>query len=89
VGRTKELARAYADCAMLGRTHGQPATPSTMGKELANFAHRLERQQRQFQQVKILGTCGYRCVVWCSADCRLYNPCVLALSFTHFTRQAS
>jgi adenylosuccinate lyase len=38
-----ELAVAHRDAAMLSRTHGQPATPSTMGKELAVFAWRLER----------------------------------------------
>uniref|UniRef100_UPI00289FAA1B lyase family protein n=1 Tax=Microbacterium sp. TaxID=51671 RepID=UPI00289FAA1B len=37
------LAREHRDAAMLSRTHGQPATPSTMGKELAVFAWRLER----------------------------------------------
>ena len=35
---------SWADKSMLSRTHGQPATPTTMGKELANFVHRLERQ---------------------------------------------
>ena len=40
---------------MLARTHGQPASPTTMGKELAVFAHRLRRQQALFKQVGILG----------------------------------
>src|SRR5690606_2690486 len=39
----KELARRYADQPLLSRTHGQPASPSTMGKEFANVAARLER----------------------------------------------
>ncbi len=40
---------------LLSRTHGQPATPSTMGKEMANVAYRMERQYRQLNQVEILG----------------------------------
>ncbi|MCC2032739.1 adenylosuccinate lyase [Microbacterium allomyrinae] len=42
-----DLAVAHRDAAMLSRTHGQPATPSTMGKELAVFAWRLDRVARQ------------------------------------------
>lgn len=45
----KELAREHRDAAMLSRTHGQPATPSTMGKELGVFAWRLERVARQIE----------------------------------------
>jgi len=50
-------ARAHdlADVAMLARTHGQPATPTTLGKELANFVYRLERQSEQFARVEICG----------------------------------
>ncbi len=44
-----DLAREHRDAAMLSRTHGQPATPSTMGKELAVFAWRLERVARQIE----------------------------------------
>ncbi len=40
---------------MLSRTHGQPATPSTLGKEMANVAHRLERQRQQIAAVEFLG----------------------------------
>ena len=43
------LAVEHRDAAMLSRTHGQPATPSTMGKELAVFAWRLERVARQIE----------------------------------------
>ena len=50
-----EKAHAYADQPMLSRTHGQPATPSTMGKEFANVAARLSRQARQVGAVDILG----------------------------------
>ncbi|STD19457.1 Adenylosuccinate lyase [Enterobacter asburiae] len=45
----------YRDIPLLSRTHGQPATPSTMGKEMANVAYRMERQYRQLEQVEILG----------------------------------
>jgi len=49
------MARAQADMAMLARTHGQSASPTTMGKELANVAWRLKRQLKQFSAVEILG----------------------------------
>ena len=45
VDRIAAQADAYADVPMLGRTHGQPATPSTLGKEMANFAFRLSRHR--------------------------------------------
>ncbi|MGL5334608.1 MAG: adenylosuccinate lyase [Enterovibrio sp.] len=48
------LAKSYRDVALLSRTHGQPATPTTVGKELANFAYRLQRQIEQVEQVEIL-----------------------------------
>ncbi|KFX07230.1 adenylosuccinate lyase [Pectobacterium betavasculorum] len=51
----KNLAQEYRDIPLLSRTHGQPATPSTIGKEFANVAYRMERQYRQLQQVEILG----------------------------------
>ena len=40
------LADDFAEYPMLARTHGQPATPTTVGKELANFAYRMDRQVR-------------------------------------------
>ncbi|MFP1762673.1 adenylosuccinate lyase [Lonsdalea quercina] len=49
------LAQEYRDIPLLSRTHGQPATPSTIGKEFANVAYRLERQFRQLQQVEVMG----------------------------------
>jgi len=51
----KQLARLYRDIPLLSRTHGQPATPSTVGKEMANVAYRMERQYRQLAQVEIMG----------------------------------
>lgn len=50
-----QLARAYRATPLLSRTHGQPASPTTLGKEMANFAYRLSRQLRQLQQAEILG----------------------------------
>ncbi|MFF2372105.1 adenylosuccinate lyase [Agromyces sp. NPDC058110] len=50
-----ELAVKHRDDAMLSRTHGQPATPSTMGKELAVFVHRLERIAKQVEATEYLG----------------------------------
>ena len=49
------FAHNLADAPMLCRTHGQPATPSTMGKEFANVTHRLQRQHKQLTHVNILG----------------------------------
>jgi adenylosuccinate lyase len=49
------LAQAYADQPMLARTHGQPASPTTLGKEMAVFVHRLRRQRRLFVDVTLLG----------------------------------
>lgn len=51
----KELAKGLADQPMLSRTHGQTASPTTMGKELANSAARLERQLVRIRNVSILG----------------------------------
>ena len=49
------LATDYADTPMLSRTHGQTASPTTLGKELANVAYRLQRQLNQVLQVALLG----------------------------------
>ncbi|MGY5765595.1 adenylosuccinate lyase [Brachybacterium sp. DNPG3] len=50
-----DLARETAEVPMLSRTHGQPATPTTLGKELAVFVHRLRRQVRRIGADEILG----------------------------------
>lgn len=55
IDEIKGLAHTYRDMPLLSRTHGQPATPSTVGKEMANVAYRMERQFKQLQQVEILG----------------------------------
>ena len=51
----RQLARSYAATPMLARTHGQPASPTTLGKEMANVAYRLQRQREQLAAVPILG----------------------------------
>ena len=51
----RAMAQSYANTPMLCRTHGQPASPSTMGKELANVVYRLQRQREQVANVHILG----------------------------------
>ncbi|RUO25675.1 adenylosuccinate lyase [Aliidiomarina minuta] len=50
-----ELAQEHKSVAMMARTHGQPATPTTMGKEFANVAVRLHRQIEQIKAVPLLG----------------------------------
>ena len=50
-----DLAKDNADVAMLSRTHGQTASPTTLGKEMANFSYRLMRQIDQLEEVKIMG----------------------------------
>lgn len=55
IGVVRGLAHEFADSAMLARTHGQTASPTTLGKELANFVARLQRQRQQYAGLEILG----------------------------------
>jgi adenylosuccinate lyase len=55
IGAIRTLAEANAEQPMLARTHGQPASPTTLGKELANVVARLARQRQQVAEVSILG----------------------------------
>jgi len=55
IARLTELAEQLANQPMLSRTHGQTASPTTMGKELANVVYRLQRQQKQLVNNEILG----------------------------------
>ncbi|EYU19804.1 hypothetical protein MIMGU_mgv1a005563mg [Erythranthe guttata] len=50
-----DMATANASIPMLSRTHGQPASPTTLGKEMAIFAYRLSRERKELAQVEILG----------------------------------
>ena len=55
IAKLVEMAHTYADVPMMCRTHGQPATPSTMGKEMANTAYRLQRARTRIAAVELLG----------------------------------
>lgn len=51
----KGLSKKYADTPMLSRTHGQTASPTTLGKEIGVYVHRLIRQRKQLEKVELLG----------------------------------
>lgn len=55
INKLKEFAHEFSDLPMLSRTHGQPATPTTLGKEFANFVARLERQIKRLEKISYLG----------------------------------
>ncbi|RZM04477.1 MAG: adenylosuccinate lyase [Variovorax sp.] len=55
VTRLREMAHQFADVSMLSRTHGQTASPTTVGKEIANVAVRLAKAREQIAAVKLLG----------------------------------
>lgn len=55
IARITKGAHDMADAPMLSRTHGQPASPTTMGKEWANTAYRLQRQRKQIMAVPMMG----------------------------------
>lgn len=55
IEQLRQQAQANADVAMLARTHGQPASPTTLGKEFANMTARLQRQRAQIAAVPVLG----------------------------------
>lgn len=55
ISRLTELAHEHAAVPMLARTHGQPASPTTLGKEMANVVYRLQRQADQIHSVAMLG----------------------------------
>ena len=54
-GKLTDMAGEFASRPMLSRTHGQPASPTTVGKELANFVWRLRRESRKFRKVELPG----------------------------------
>ncbi len=55
IAKLREMAHAYADVAMLSRTHGQTASPTTVGKEIANVVIRLTAARARIDAVKLLG----------------------------------
>ena len=55
LSQIKQLAHDHQSQPMLSRTHGQTASPSTMGKEMANVAARLQRQLKQIKKMELLG----------------------------------
>jgi adenylosuccinate lyase len=55
IARLRELAHQHAELPMMSRTHGQPATPTTLGKEVANVAHRLIRARARIAAVSLTG----------------------------------
>ncbi|WP_040263796.1 adenylosuccinate lyase [Pseudomonas massiliensis] len=94
----RELALRFADVPMLSRTHGQPASPTTLGKELANVVYRLERQISQVAAVPLLGKINgavgnynahlsaYPDVDW-EANARAFIEDELGLVFNPYTTQ--
>lgn len=58
IGGITLLGKKYGSAAMLSRTHGQPATPTTLGKELINFAARLKRPQQQLAEITLSAKCN-------------------------------
>ncbi|MHB8454506.1 MAG: adenylosuccinate lyase [Acidiferrobacterales bacterium] len=96
-GAIGDLARRHANEPMLARTHGQPASPTTVGKEMANIAFRLKRQRDQVAAVAIMGKlngavgnynahlAAYPAVDWEAVTSRFVQS--LGLSWNQFTTQ--
>ncbi|MFT5781383.1 MAG: adenylosuccinate lyase [Pseudomonas sp.] len=94
----RQLAVQFADISMLARTHGQPASPTTLGKELANVVYRLERQIKQVAAVSLLGKINgavgnynahfsaYPDIDW-EANAREFIENELGLEFNPYTTQ--
>ncbi|WP_150304961.1 adenylosuccinate lyase [Pseudomonas saliphila] len=92
------LAKQHADVPMLSRTHGQPASPTTLGKELANVVYRLERQINQVASVPLLGKVNgavgnynahlsaYPQIDW-EANAKNFIEDTLGLTFNPYTTQ--
>lgn len=98
VAELRALAVAHADVPLLSRTHGQPASPTTMGKELANVVYRLERQIAQISAVPLLGKINgavgnynahlsaYPEIDW-EANAKTFIEQILGLGFNPYTTQ--
>lgn len=55
IAQITNLAHTYANVPLLARTHGQPASPTTIGKEMANVVYRLRRQRNEIAKIEIMG----------------------------------
>ncbi len=64
ISKLKSLAKKYSSTTMLAMTHGQPATPTTIGKELGVFCNRLQRQAVQIKEHKLQGKFGGATGTW-------------------------
>ena len=96
--KLQQMAHALAAVPMMARTHGQPATPTTMGKEIANVLHRLQRQIKQLAAQECLGKINgavgnynahlvaYPDVDW-ERHCQLFVEKSLGLTFNPYTIQ--
>lgn len=94
----RALSVEFADVPMLSRTHGQPASPTTLGKEFANVVYRLERQIAQVSAIPLLGKMNgavgnynahlsaYPEIDW-EANAREFIEGDLGLSFNPYTTQ--
>lgn len=97
IARFRELAHMLADAPMLSRTHGQPASPTTLGKEMANIAARLLRARGQIASVELtakfngaVGNYNAHLSAWPEFDWEGFNQRFiesLGLSFNHYTIQ--
>lgn len=97
IARLRDLAHQLADLPMLSRTHGQPATPTTLGKEMANVAARLLRARRRVAEVSLAAKfngavgnynahlCAYPDVDWEQFNRRFVES--LGLEFNPYTIQ--
>jgi adenylosuccinate lyase len=97
IGSITLLGKQHGDTAMLARTHGQPATPTTVGKELVNFVARLKRPKQQLADILIPAKCNgavgnynahivaYPTVDW-HRHCAIFVGS-LGLSFSAYTTQ--
>lgn len=97
IGSITLLGKQHADVAMLSRTHGQPATPTTIGKELINFVARLKRPMQQLAEVLIsakfngaVGNYNAHVIAYPEVDWRKHCAqfvTSLGLSFNAYTTQ--
>ena len=97
IGGITMLGKQHGECSMLARTHGQPATPTTVGKELVNFVARLKRPQQQLAEVLIpakfngaVGNYNAHIIAYPEVDWRKHCAAFvssLGLSFSAYTTQ--